>query len=253
LYNRCVVDGRSSSKFMPDNAVSRAELVKVVLNTYNTSTAPWQNIYSDIPKDEWFADYITKASKLGIVNCFTSGDGTSIFKPNQPVTRAEALKIMLKTKGVTNLSGYTTTFADVKKGDWFYDFVAYAETKGLIEGYTETFNYDGPVSKFYSLQHNLSLGVTGEDVQNLKKILRQLGYFTGNVNNVFDDSLKNAVIKFQAENGIPQTGNLGPLTRDAILNTNLKHVVIKFFMSGNNITRAEALKMDLSVEKNTDQ
>lgn len=138
LYRRCVVDGKSTNLFAPNDYATRAELVKIVLNTYNLGTASFGNSFLDVFENDWFAPYVISAARRGILIGYVNPDGTADFKPNQYITRAEALKIMLATKGITDFSGYTTTFADVKKEDWFYDYVAYAQSKGVISGNTAT-------------------------------------------------------------------------------------------------------------------
>jgi N-acetylmuramoyl-L-alanine amidase len=130
------VDGRSFFLFEPDQEITRAETVKIVLNTYNFGPTPWQNLYPDVLSTDWFAGFVTTASTFGIVQGYLE-NGIYYFKPNQLVTRAEALKIVLRTKGITDFSGYTTTFTDVQKGDWYYDYIAFAQAKGIMEGYME--------------------------------------------------------------------------------------------------------------------
>lgn len=59
-----------------------------------TGTAP---SYSDVPTTEWYADYINWGSGLGLVDGYP--DGT--FKPDNPLSRAEIMKIirMMADKG----------------------------------------------------------------------------------------------------------------------------------------------------------
>ncbi len=138
LYRRCIIDGRSDDLFVPDGLSTRAELVKIVLNTYLFSTSPFEDLFLDVKSGDWFAGYVISAAKLGFVEGYVNLDGSSHFKPHQAITRAEALKVILRAKGIQNFGGYTTDFDDVKKDDWFYDYVAYAEANNLVEGYLMT-------------------------------------------------------------------------------------------------------------------
>jgi hypothetical protein len=61
-------------------------------------------------------------------------DGKPEFRPNQPITRAEALKILLYVKGV-EIGEESVSYSDVQRSDWFYNYVAYATDHGIIEGY----------------------------------------------------------------------------------------------------------------------
>ncbi len=60
---------------------------------------------------------------------------------------------------------------------------------------------------------NLGMGARGEDVINLQSTLETKGYFPqGTVKGYFGPITKDAVVKFQGENGLPTTGFYGPLT-----------------------------------------
>ncbi len=158
LYRRCIVDGRTSDLFAPDSFTTRAELVKVVLNTYNLGTSPFENLFLDVFESDWYAKYVTRSAMLGVVIGYINEDGTANFKPNQNITRAEALKVMLRTKGITDFTGYTADFADVNVGDWYYDYVAYAQAKGILEGYTETDNESGMEITYFRPDFNITRG-----------------------------------------------------------------------------------------------
>lgn len=55
--------------------------------------------------------------------------------------------------------------------------------------------------------------ITGNDVKLIKTKLRSLNLYEGEINEIFDEEIKQSVIRFQARNGIPQlNGEVGPLT-----------------------------------------
>lgn len=72
--------------------------------------------------------------------------------------------------------------------------------------------YGDSVSQFCGLTQNLSLNQKKIEVFYLKNILIEKGYLTGTSTNVYDKSLFNTVKKFQKNNKLSQTGNLGPQT-----------------------------------------
>ncbi len=92
LWERGIVSGYSVDKFWPDNKITRAELLKIVLsaNTGDVGTKTW--CFSDI-QDQWYAKYACYAQSHWIINWYD--DGT--FKPNQNITIAESLKVALNT------------------------------------------------------------------------------------------------------------------------------------------------------------
>jgi len=57
----------------------------------------------------------------------------------------------------------------------------------------------------------------GTNVYNLQVILKELGYYTGELTSFFDEELENAVKAFQSSNEIEQTGKLDSLTIRYIL------------------------------------
>ena len=67
-----------------------------------------------------------------------------------------------------------------------------------------------------TLKNPISYGMKGNDVVQLKKILTQLGFFTGVTSSTYDTATIAAVKKYQKSKGITQTGNVGPLTLAAL-------------------------------------
>jgi len=68
-------------------------------------------------------------------------DGT--FKPDQLVTRAEALKFIYKSKDTfAKITGGQVDFADVEAGQWYVPYVAKAFKEGVVKGFGE--NRFGP-------------------------------------------------------------------------------------------------------------
>lgn len=63
----------------------------------------------------------------------------------------------------------------------------------------------------------LTVGTRGSQVQRLQQNLKQLGYFYGNPTGYFDNSTKDAVMRFQQSYGLPMTGSVDPRTSQAIL------------------------------------
>ncbi len=65
------VKGYPDGKFYPDKDVSRAELVKMLIEANKLKTdAGSTSGFSDVPANEWFAPYVAKAKKLNF--CLTS-------------------------------------------------------------------------------------------------------------------------------------------------------------------------------------
>ncbi len=93
LQNAGVLDGYADGTFRPNAYITRAELVKIAATFYGTA-AGMQSHFSDTSA-HWANDFIEAARELGIVDGYTDGS----FRPNQYVTRAEAMKIINRTLG----------------------------------------------------------------------------------------------------------------------------------------------------------
>ncbi len=100
LQNRGIVAGLSDGTFHPNNFLTRAELLKMVLlakqdngigESYSSSC------FSDVDATTWYARFVCYAKENQIIGGYD--DGT--FKPGQPVSYVEALKITLNILGHT--------------------------------------------------------------------------------------------------------------------------------------------------------
>ncbi|MBP3361285.1 MAG: S-layer homology domain-containing protein [Clostridia bacterium] len=82
---------------------------------------------SDI-KEHWAEAYITELYNKGIVN----GMNDAEFCPDNPLTRAELVKMVQKVVGFKDSDG--TKFADVNEKDWFYKAVYGAVDANIVSG-----------------------------------------------------------------------------------------------------------------------
>lgn len=80
----------------------------------------------------WASPYIQQMKRKGIAR----GYKDRTFRANNPVTRAEFLKMILKAKKVkVNRMKYQGMFSDVSKKDWHWKYVEKATEMGFINGY----------------------------------------------------------------------------------------------------------------------
>lgn len=61
----------------------------------------------------------------------------NLYKPDQVISRAEMLKIILKTANVDIESGLEPCFRDVYTGDWYYDAICTAKKRQIVAGYED--------------------------------------------------------------------------------------------------------------------
>lgn len=98
--------------------------------------APEQNMsefFLDVARTHPNRDAILYLLGRGIVSGYD--DGT--FKPENPINRAELLKVLLEGAGVTpDASKFRACFTDVQD-EWFARYVCYAKSIGWIDGYPD--------------------------------------------------------------------------------------------------------------------
>ncbi len=86
--------------------------------------------FSDVNRTHPNYTSITYLSQLGVIG----GYADSSFKPDNPINRAEVLKIILKGSGIEADESYSNHFPDVKDSDWFAPFVMKAKALGFVKG-----------------------------------------------------------------------------------------------------------------------
>ena len=81
--------------------------------------------FSDLPSDHWAYSYVDSLVSAGTINGFE--DGT--FRPTGTVTRAEFVKMLDETFGLTSTA--PINYSDVKTDDWFHTY--YMTVSGHLE------------------------------------------------------------------------------------------------------------------------
>ena len=125
------IEGYGDNTFRPDNKITRAEFIKIVNMAFGYTTKGSEN-FTDVNSDDWFYDEVLKAMKQGYID----GYGDDTFKPNEPISREEACKIVgviLKANGYGN-----TKFKDDSEiQDWAKKYVKGLVDMGIIDGFKE--------------------------------------------------------------------------------------------------------------------
>ena len=116
--------------------------------------------FSDIDKQHPQYAAIESLKNLGIINGYQ--DGT--FQSNKPVTRAEAVKMILKTAKIELASDAQTDFTDIAADAWYTPYIATAKYRKIVNGYagTNEFRPNNTVTKAEFIK--MSLFALGKDV-----------------------------------------------------------------------------------------
>jgi len=108
------IEGYPDGNFHPKDIVNRAEFLKLVFRSRGNPEPVSGECFADVPEDAWFAPFVCAAKRRGIVNGYRVGV-RSIFRPEQPILFAEAVKMVLLAYG-----------NDIKEGSgsqWFAPYV----------------------------------------------------------------------------------------------------------------------------------
>ena len=136
LYNSGAINGYGDGQFGPDDPVTRAQVVKIALGALAqedfNEDADHLNHFSDVAASAWHSAYVEEAYRMEIVE----GYDDRTYRPDNEVTRAAALKIILETAGI-EADSTGSNFNDVSDTDWYADYTAFAKDAGIIGGYAD--------------------------------------------------------------------------------------------------------------------
>ncbi len=135
LEDAGVVEGIDGN-YEPDRDITRAEFVKIaLLNAELTVTADSSVNYPDVDESDWFYSYITYATAEGYLEGYDDG----FFRPNDPISRAEATAILMRIAGEAGLDDEDadSDFEDVESSAWYSYAIMVAVDNNIIEGYDE--------------------------------------------------------------------------------------------------------------------
>ena len=85
-----VIKGYQDGTFKPNQEISRAETLKIILEALDYKLTNGDTKLSDTIEKDWFNQYIFTGIDKGIINGFPDGS----FKPHQNVNHAEFAKIL---------------------------------------------------------------------------------------------------------------------------------------------------------------
>lgn len=106
-------------------------------------TTAQEIVFNDLPKTHWVHNVIYKLCRLGMINEYP--DNT--FRPDENMTRAEFIRILIGALGITELISDPPAFEDVQRSAWYYGFVQAAVKAGLVFGYEGRLDPDSPITR----------------------------------------------------------------------------------------------------------
>ncbi len=101
-----------------------------------------KELFNDI-LNHWAKDDILKMASMG----YAKGSN-GMFRPEENITRAEFVTLMVRVLGTESLGTLNTSFADVNESDWFANYVSIAASNGYVKGYENgQFKPNSPITR----------------------------------------------------------------------------------------------------------
>jgi len=131
LVEMGVIDGYSDGTFKPDNNMTRAEFVSIIVKAFKLQTQDGK-IFADT-NNHWAKSLIATAAANGII----SGYSDSEFAPNDLVTREQMASMLVKAAHM-DVAASNLTFKDQNDiSVWAQDAMATVTAKSLMDGYQD--------------------------------------------------------------------------------------------------------------------
>ena len=133
MASRKIINGRSANVFDGDGNVTRAEFAAILVRSLGLP-AEGTGSFSDVAVGDWFAGSVGAAVSYKLINGYE--DGT--FRPNNNITRQEAMAMIQRAAKVTELGGSTGSlsgFSDASSvAAWAKTAAQFNVGSGLIVG-----------------------------------------------------------------------------------------------------------------------
>lgn len=98
-----IVDNSSNpAKYNLDGSITRREMLKVMMNLSSVEVSDTcEGKFADLKSSDWGCKYAEAALKAGFIAANTN------FRPNDLVSKSEALKMVMQAKGLAKKEGVT--------------------------------------------------------------------------------------------------------------------------------------------------
>lgn len=133
-----IMNGDENGKFRLDDTIIRSEVTKMAVHAMGLESAAdsskGQSNFSDVAADHWANGYINIATSLKLIE----GDGDGKFRPNDTITYAEAMAIMIRATGYTiaanDKGGYPNGYMAVGTSNGFANNVKCGQSEKISRG-----------------------------------------------------------------------------------------------------------------------
>ena len=134
VYHQTFFIGYPDGTFKPERNVSRAEVAAALTRALGLGWSNTKPSYPDVSATYWASGYIQIMKDEGIM----LGDTSGTFRPDAPITRAEAVAALLRMLKVAPIQNLTaSSFKDVPVTNWAAGYIEAMQKNGYIAGYPD--------------------------------------------------------------------------------------------------------------------
>ena len=136
MASRMIAVGTSETKYEPNRDITRGEFAAFMANALGLGENNKTSKFKDVETTEWYYNGVQIASEYGIISGYE--DGT--FRPDNKITREEAMAIIARSMNYTKLEANSSKTAlngykDASKvSDYAKDSVAKCIVSGVVTG-----------------------------------------------------------------------------------------------------------------------
>lgn len=178
-----IMIGDENGEFRLDDTIIRSEVTKMAVHVLGledaAESAKGQTMFDDVSTDHWANGYINLAVSQGIIE----GDGDGNFRPNAPITYAEAMTIMVRA------TGYTVSAEG--KGGYPQGYIQVATSNGLTK------NVQGSSAEEISRGNVAYLTTNALE----SRLMEQTGFGSGASYEITDKTLLKDYLKVTKDSG----------------------------------------------------
>lgn len=141
LAERGIIGGFPDGTFKPNAEITRAQFAAIAVKAFDLPTSNSARNFRDVPANYWGAPAISAVSNSGLVTGFPDGS----FRPEEKITRAQALVILSKALGNNtnaNPDGLNAYGDRQAVPEWAMDSVARAANAGIIVNFPDASRID---------------------------------------------------------------------------------------------------------------
>lgn len=178
-----IMNGDENGEFRLDDTIIRSEVAKMAVHAMGLESAAesskGETKFNDVGTDHWANGYINIATAQGLIE----GDGDGNFRPNDSITYAEAMAIMVRA------TGYTPMADD--KGGYPTGYISVGSSNGINK------NVEGSTNEAITRGNVAYMTSNALDV----KLMEKTGFGTSAKYEVVDKTLLNDVLNVTRHEG----------------------------------------------------